>query len=352
MLRKKIITTWILCIGVMAVIVGCKKGELKNEYILISQYKGIEIRKSESVEVLEEEINVELENILINMEKIEITGRAAKIGDYVTIDFEGRKDDGLPFDGGTGQGSTILLGNAGFVEGFEESIVGRRSGDTFELELTFPDPYVMNPSMAGQSARYVITLHKIGEMAKWSDELVQSMEEIQAQSLEEYKKEIEKKLKEEKESSVKLEQQNTIWDILSENTIVVELPKEEVVKKAEYFENQHKQSAKMYEMEWKDFLEQVLHMDETEFSQKNVKRAEEKVKQELIVKLIAKKERLELSEEEYTKKLEELVLVYQYESLEVMLEIMKEEEARMQVLSNVVGEWLLEKSKQIELEKK
>lgn len=102
------------------------------------------------------------DNILSSFEEtVEITDRAAADGDTVNIDFAGSVD-GVAFDGGTAQGYDLTLGSGRFIDGFEEQIVGHTPGETFDVVVTFPDPY-QNPDLAGKEAVFETTLNSIQE---------------------------------------------------------------------------------------------------------------------------------------------------------------------------------------------
>lgn len=90
--------------------------------------------------------------------KTDVT-RAAKDGDETIIDFVGKRDD-VAFDGGTATDYALTLGSNSFIPGFEEGIVGHKPGDTFDLELTFPDTYHV-ADLKGQKVTFTTTLKAI-----------------------------------------------------------------------------------------------------------------------------------------------------------------------------------------------
>jgi trigger factor len=89
--------------------------------------------------------------------------RAAKDGDEVIIDFVGKKD-GVAFDGGTGTDYPLTLGSNSFIPGFEEGIVGKKPGETFDLELTFPKDYHV-ADLKGAKVVFTTTLKSVKEIA-------------------------------------------------------------------------------------------------------------------------------------------------------------------------------------------
>lgn len=88
--------------------------------------------------------------------------REAKMGDETIIDFVGKKDD-VAFDGGTGVGYALTLGSNSFIPGFEEGIVGKKAGDTFDLPLSFPDDYHV-ADLKGQKVVFTTTLKEVKEV--------------------------------------------------------------------------------------------------------------------------------------------------------------------------------------------
>jgi trigger factor len=86
------------------------------------------------------------------------------LNDEVNIDFVGKKD-GVAFDGGTAQGYDIVLGSNSFIAGFEEGIVGHKVGDTFDLDLAFPDKYHVE-DLKGAKVVFTVTLNEIKEVVE------------------------------------------------------------------------------------------------------------------------------------------------------------------------------------------
>lgn len=102
------------------------------------------------------------QNILSNYKTTnEITDRAAADGDTVNIDFAG-SIDGVAFDGGTGSDYDLTLGSGTFIDGFEDQIVGHMPGETFDVNVTFPENYQAS-NLAGKDAVFSTTLNYINE---------------------------------------------------------------------------------------------------------------------------------------------------------------------------------------------
>ncbi|MEH2621782.1 trigger factor [Bradyrhizobium sp. AZCC 1620] len=82
-------------------------------------------------------------------------GAKAETGDRVTISFKG-SIDGVPFDGGTGEGIQVVIGTGQFIPGFEEQLVGIGTGETRTLKVSFPKNYA-SEKLAGQPAEFETT---------------------------------------------------------------------------------------------------------------------------------------------------------------------------------------------------
>jgi trigger factor len=82
-------------------------------------------------------------------------GAQAETGDRVTINFKG-SIDGVPFDGGTGEGIQVVIGAGQFIPGFEEQLVGIATGETRSLKVSFPKNYA-SEKLAGQAAEFETT---------------------------------------------------------------------------------------------------------------------------------------------------------------------------------------------------
>ena len=106
----------------------------------VKKYKGLTAEK-EKVSVKKAEVkdavNAALER---DAKMVTVEDRAAKKGDTAVIDFEGFMD-GKAFDGGKGENHNLELGSGQFIDGFEDQIVGKKTGDEFDVNVTFPEEY-------------------------------------------------------------------------------------------------------------------------------------------------------------------------------------------------------------------
>ena len=111
------------------------EAELSDEAsITLGNYKGLTLTAVRE-EVTDADIDAELDALRQQYPAV-VEGRAAKEGDVANIDYVGTKD-GVAFDGGTASGYNLSLGNGGFIDGFEDGVVGMMPGEEKDLNLTF-----------------------------------------------------------------------------------------------------------------------------------------------------------------------------------------------------------------------
>ena len=112
---------------------------LKPE-VKLGKYKGVKVEKADT-EVTDEEVDKEIDKEReSNARNIDVTDRAVKDGDIVTLDFEGFVD-GTAFEGGKGENYPLTIGSGTFIPGFEEQLVGAEIGKETEVNVTFPEDY-------------------------------------------------------------------------------------------------------------------------------------------------------------------------------------------------------------------
>lgn len=138
--------------------------------IKLGDYKKL-TAKPEKVSVVKKDVDEIIDRIKQGYAEKKPVERKAKKGDEVNIDFVGKKDD-VAFDGGTAEGYDIVLGSDSFIPGFEDGIVGHKAGDTFDLDLAFPDHYHVE-ELKGAKVVFTVTLNEVKEVAvpELTDEL-------------------------------------------------------------------------------------------------------------------------------------------------------------------------------------
>ena len=196
------------------------EGFVKPE-VSIEGYKGIEAEKKVE-EVTDEAVEAELTKVRErNARTVEVTDRAAEMGDIANIDYEGSVD-GVPFAGGKGEKHDLKLGSGQFIPGFEEQIVGKNIGETFDVNVTFPTEYHAE-ELAGKAAVFKTTLNaiKFEELPEADDEFAKDVSEFD--TLDEYKADMKAKMVKRNEDKAQGEFENALAEALMEK-LVAEIP--------------------------------------------------------------------------------------------------------------------------------
>lgn len=124
----------------------------------IKKYKGLKVKK-EKVVVTKEEINNEIDRLRNQFAEIEIKDDKIENGDTAIIDFEGFKDD-VAFEGGKGENYPLEIGSHTFIPGFEEQLVGLKTGDDKDVKVTFPEDYP-SEELKGKEVVFKVKIHEV-----------------------------------------------------------------------------------------------------------------------------------------------------------------------------------------------
>lgn len=124
----------------------------------ITDFSSIEIERP-VVEIADEEIDSQIAEIAKNNVPFEPKKVKAKDGFRVTMSYLG-KIDGEPFDGGADENGQLVLGSGRFIPGFEEQLVGVKTGEEKTIEVTFPEDYPA-PNLAGKVATFDIVVKEV-----------------------------------------------------------------------------------------------------------------------------------------------------------------------------------------------
>ena len=256
--------------------------------VSVEGYLGIEVEKKVAP-VTDEDVDAEITRVRErNARTVEVTDRAAQDGDTVTIDYEG-KVDGVAFDGGKADGHDLKLGSGSFIPGFEDQIVGKQIGETFDVNVTFPEEYHAK-ELAGKAAVFTVTLHAIKaiELAELDDEFAKDVSEFD--TLEAYKADIKAKQTEKNEKAADAEVEDKLIDALLEK-MSAEIPDVMFVQETENSLRDMDNNLRMQGLDLSTYCK-YTGMDLDALRAQMRPRAEKQVKVRLVLEKIAKLEKL------------------------------------------------------------
>lgn len=341
---KKKLTALLLGVCMTVTLAGCQK-TLEDDNVKISAYKGIEAEGMKPAKVTDADVEKSIQSTLeAEAERKEVTDRAAKKGDSLEVSYIG-KVDGETFDQGD---LTVEVGGEGFVEGFSEGMEGHKLNETFELPLTFPENYT--PELAGKDAVFTVTINSITEMIlpELNDEFVQKISDDKVKNVDDYKKRVKEDLEKSNKKTVESQNKNSAWTAVVKNTELKKDFKKEIKKGVDAMKEQYTQLAAMYyQITFEEFLKQS-NITEEQFVEKMEKQVKDQLKSKYASKLIAKKEKLELSEKEYEKKFDEYAKSYGYENGDAFIEANGKdgkEKLKESILLDTVMTWVSDHAK-------
>ena len=292
--------------------------------ITIGEYKGLKaekvIAKVEDSEV-DAQVNAMAER---NARMVEVTDRAAQMGDTVTFDFEGFCD-GEAFEGGKAEKYALELGSGQFIPGFEEQIAGKNIGDEFDVNVTFPSDYGAE-NLAGKDATFKCKLHEIKfrELPAIDDEFAKDVSEFD--TLEALKENLKAKALERKQKISEEEMENDLVQQIVDS-IEGEIPEA-------MYENRLNQSVEefAYRLQSQGLnLETYLKYTNStidEFKKSFRPQAESQVKFRLALEKIVELEKIEATDEDINAQLEKMAKDYGMEVEQIKNAVPTEEIAK------------------------
>ena len=260
----------------------------------IADYVGIEVEKTVEP-VTDEELNHEIDTVRErNSREIEVTDRAAEMGDTAVLDYEGFCD-GVAFEGGKGENFSLKLGSGQFIPGFEEQVVGHNIGEEFDINVEFPTEYHAK-ELAGKPAVFKIKLHKLNkvELPELDDDFAKDVSEFD--TFDEYKADLKAKIEKRHESKADAEVEEKLVDALIEK-LTADIPEPMFVNETENFLRDYDNNLRMSGLDLKTYMQytgRTLDDLRADFRP----RAEKQVKARLALEKIAALENLEASEED------------------------------------------------------
>ena len=263
----------------------------------LGEYKGLKVSKK-AVKVSADEVKAELNRMLEqNARMVTVEDRAVQNGDITVIDFEGFTD-GKPFEGGKAEGYELTIGSNQFIPGFEEQIIGHKTGEAFDVNVKFPEDY--HEELAGKDAVFKIQLHeiKVKELPELDDEFVKDVSE--KDTVDELKKSIKADLEKSKKDAADNEVNNALLDMVVAG-VEVEIPQAMIDKQIDNEVNEFAYRLQAQGLELKTYL-QYTGMNMEKFREGFKERAEKQVKLDLAIEQIVAAEKIEASDEaEYQK---------------------------------------------------
>jgi trigger factor len=165
-------------------------------------------------EIADADIDKMIETLQKQHASWHVVERAAAEGDQVNINYTGTKD-GEAFEGGSAQGTNLVLGSKAMIPGFEDGLVGLKAGDEKVLSLTFPDDYHAEKLKAA-AVEFAIKINSVSEqkLPELNDDFFQKFG-VKDGGLEQFRSEVAENMQRELINATKAKIKNQVMDALA-----------------------------------------------------------------------------------------------------------------------------------------
>ncbi|MGO4971163.1 trigger factor [[Clostridium] aminophilum] len=286
----------------------------------LGEYKGITVEKADD-QVTDEDVENELKNIVDRSARLVDVTDEIKSGDQTVIDFKGTVD-GTAFNGGTAEDYPLTIGSNQFIPGFEDQIIGHKTGETFDVNVKFPEDYHAK-DLAGKDAVFAVTVKsaKQKELPEINDEFADNHSEFS--TLAEMKEDLKKKVQERKTAAAKTENENKVVEKVVENA-KVELPQPMVDTECRSMIDNYANQLQSQGLSLQDYLKYTGQTIDSMMEQLKPN-AVKNITTGLVLEAVAKAENIEVSDEDFEKEVQHMADQYKIE-LEQMKKFVTEDQ--------------------------
>ena len=288
--------------------------------VKLGEYKSLKGNMLDT-EATDEDVENELKSMQDrNSRLVTVEDRESQMGDTCDIDFEGFVD-GVAFEGGKGENYPLELGSNSFIPGFEEQVAGHKTGEEFDVNVTFPEQY--EPSLAGKDAVFKCKINEIKtkELPELDDEFAKDVSEFD--TLDELKADLKKQISERKEANAKTDYENQLIEQVVEN-MEVEIPECMNKQKCDEMIQDYSYRLQMQGLDLNTYL-QYLGQTMEQFREQFMDGAKQQVKVKLALDAIVKAENIEATEEEIAEEIAKLAEQYNMEADKIKAAVPQEQ---------------------------
>lgn len=318
-------------------------------YCDLPEYMGIEYEQTKT-EVTDADVQSQVNSLLTEYGTTEqITTGKVQAGDNVNIDFVG-SIDGVEFEGGNSQGAgyDVVLGSGSMIPGFEEGIMGHEVGESFDIDVTFPEDYG-NEELNGKDAVFAITINYISHenLPEYNDAFVASYTD--AATIEEYEASVREDLEKSNAEADKSYNQSAIMQALIEATTYNEYPEEEMKKLIDETVGQVQEQADEYGYALSDYVSAAYGFaTEDAFREYVSTTVQDYMKEKIVICAVAKDAGITVSKDEVEDYKKKMMDNYGYTEEKELEEYYKDEDILYYALAEKVVDYLLENGTPVE----
>jgi len=296
--------------------------------IKIGDYKKIKLPK-DKVAITAKEVDAVVSSLQQRLAERKAVQRAIISGDETVIDFKGTDSKGEAVNGADGKSYPLVIGSNSFIPGFEDNLVGMKTGEVKAFTVTFPKDYGVK-ALQSKKVTFEVTVNAVNEIVepKTDDDFAKKSGPFK--TLFELKADIKKQLGVEREQEATRNYEEALLQAISAKSSVG-VPKTLVDEQIERIENEEKQNLMYRGQTWEEHLKSEGVTAEEHKEQKRAA-AEDRVKIGIILSEVAELERVKVSPEEFEVRLNTMKAQYKDEAAQAELvkpEVQRDILARM-----------------------
>jgi len=257
--------------------------------VTLGQYKGVEVQKTKS-DVTEEDIETEIKRAREkNSRLITVEDRGVEDGDQVTIDFDGSVD-GKRFEGGKAEDYPLTIGSHTFIDNFEEQLIGKKTGEECEVNVTFPAEYHVE-ELKNKPSVFKVKVKEIQrkELPEANDEFASEVSDFD--TMEEYKKDLTEKLQAEKIEAAKTADEDKVVAKVIENA-TMEIPDQMVEEQVNGMVNDYARRLESQGISFKQYVE-ITGMTAEKIGEQMKPQAIKRIQTRLVLEAVVKAENIQ-----------------------------------------------------------
>lgn len=279
--------------------------------VTLGDYKGLTVPKQDRT-VTDEDVAKALEDRQKQQAELVVQeDTPAEKGDTVVIDYVGTVD-GVEFDGGSAKNYSLELGSGSFIPGFEDQLIGHKSGEDVTVNVTFPEEYQAS-ELAGKDAVFQTTIHEVKrqELPELDDDFAKDLDDG-VDTLDELKAKLKEELQDQKNTAAEDAVQDAAIKQAVDNAEIKDVPEAMIDQEVhnqmdQYLGNMQRQgiSPKMYY--------QLTGTTEEDLHKQFESDAETRVKTNLVLEAIVAAEKIEPTEDQVNAEIKDLAADYNME---------------------------------------
>ena len=279
----------------------------------VKDYMGVEVEQR-LTEISEDDIDVQIEMLQKRNARMVVCDRPVENGDTVILDYAGFVGE-EQFEGGTAENQSLKIGSGSFIPGFEDQLIGAKAGDQVDVKVTFPEEYHAE-NLAGKDAVFHCTVHEVKteELPELDDEFVKDVSEFD--TMEELRKDTRERLEESSELMAANEAKDAMVDKIYESNPIEKIPAAMVNDEIDNILRELEQQM-TYQGMGLDLYMQFMGKNLEGLREDMRPEAEKRVASRIVLRSIAAKEGIEVTDEDMDKELDRLAKLYQMDKEQI-----------------------------------